>query len=129
MAKKKQTSPVAEALGIQAANVTIKATLDNVATKLIVIMRHSKTWYMSADGKDRKRKSKNELLDELALADSLLSQIEETTGLTRVQTASLRSQPAFEYPDDEIQKVVSEAVDKITALLLDPDREVKWSGL
>lgn len=126
--KKKASPALGEALGLQAANVTMKATLDNVVTKMLVIMRGLKdvaVYSQDLDG-DHILTGSAEYQDDKA-AEDFLNLVQKTIGLTRAQTAELRSQPAFEYPDEEIQEVLTRAVTEITALLLVSPEERKAS--
>jgi hypothetical protein len=106
---------VAQALGHQAANMAQKAMLDNLVAKLVAVMRIL-TVANKTPIEGRPTRAQIVGLQE-AIGESL-----RIFQLDRLQIAELTSQPASGYPDQEIQDVLDEAVEKMVALLMDPDR-------
>lgn len=88
------------ALSLQAANLLQKAQLDNMATKIIMVLRIVKPIAES-------KKVQPTIAKEIA------------TILTMDRDAAAAARTTFEYPDVKIQAVIDKAVDEITAILLD----------
>jgi len=105
------------AINLQAANLLQKAQLDMMATKIILVLKEHKGWYMRATGKPDSRKTKEDLREELKVAEDQLGKIGDILSMTRDEAAEARK--SFVYPDERIQAVIDEATDKIAAILLE----------
>lgn len=102
---------VREAVALQSANIAQKAILDNMATKLIRTLKVVKRW--EAPGARSVRDD-----EDAAAAFAALDEIAEVVSMTRDQATEMRTHH-LQYPDARIQAVLDEAVDKMSAILLD----------
>jgi hypothetical protein len=116
MSKQKPTQ-LRQALTLQAANLQQKAILDNMATKVVLVLRTlgdvKKENYgtLSIEGTGEYKSCE--------LAQDALQRIEEIITLDRFQVAEAREVPGFVYPDEKIQAIIDKAVDDIADLLLE----------
>lgn len=108
---------VGQAVSLQAANLLQKAQLDMMATKIIMVLKEHRIWYMAADGKSMVRKTKADISTELETADKHLANIGRIVSMTREETSAARA--SFAYPDARIQAVIDKATDDIAAILLE----------
>ena len=104
------------ALAMQAANVTQRATLDMLTTKVVkvlVLLRQERE--ARAIGEEQEQPAPDV---DLHNAQATLDAIADTLSLTRGQCANIRAQHVYEFPDERIQAAITRAVDEITNALL-----------
>lgn len=109
---------VSAAVEAQAANMAQKAILDNVVVKFTGVFGLIKGAIMRAESKPYHRMTKAELLEVVERQDKVIVGVDDTLRLTRDETAAIRATPEHTFPDEEIQAILTEAVDKITRVIL-----------
>lgn len=113
---------IAEATAQQAANLAQKAIIDNVVVKFtrILAITHSEIMRTEAN---RSKMTKAQLLEIVERQGNAIVDILDTLHLTRDEVAAIRLQPEHTFPDEKVQAIITEAVDKITAVILSDGEE------
>ncbi|UDG78691.1 hypothetical protein SEA_NEPTUNE_72 [Microbacterium phage Neptune] len=112
---------VVAAVEVQAANLAQKAIIDNVVVKITGIMALVKGSIMKTDSQPYKRMTKDRLIELLEDQDKVIVGVYDTLRLTREETAAIRATPEHTFPDERVQAILSETVDKITSVILDEE--------
>ncbi|AWY04527.1 hypothetical protein SEA_GILDA_72 [Microbacterium phage Gilda] len=112
---------VVAAVEAQAANLAQKAIIDNVVVKITGIMALVKGSIMKTDSQPYKRMTKDRLIELLEDQDKVIVGVYDTLRLTREETAAIRATPEHTFPDERVQAILSETVDKITSVILDEE--------
>lgn len=102
---------ITDATAMQAANLAQKAIIDNVVvkiTRILAVVKATKSFDLSG-------RATREMVVNYAEA---VGEIERTLHLTREEVAEIRLQPEHTFPDEQVQAIITEAVDKITAVIL-----------
>lgn len=111
---------IVDATNAQAANLAQKAIIDNVVVKFTRILAEVKkvedAAYVTDDG-DIIIEGSGEYW-AADVASEAITEIKRTLRLTRDDVAEIRLQPEHTFPDEEVQAIITEAVDKITAVIL-----------
>lgn len=100
------------AVGMQAANMTQKATIDFLVTKLLVIKRIA----------DKSEKSLTEVESGMELESELLTSLEEireALAMEREKALEIRDTSASLFNDDVVKAAINEAVEKISKRILE----------
>lgn len=100
---------VVDATSAQAANLAQKAIIDNIIVKVTRIQWVIRT--VSARTPTRLRGVAADYAEAMA-------EIERTLKMTRDETAEIRSQAEFSFPDERVQAILTRAVDEITQVIL-----------
>lgn len=108
---------IAEATAQQAANIAQKAIVDNVVVKFTRILAITHGEIMRTEAGYSKM-TKPQLLEIVERQGNAIVEIQDTLKLTRDEVAEIRLQPEHSFPDESVQAVLTEAVDKITAVIL-----------
>ena len=108
---------IAEATAQQAANLAQKAIIDNVVVKFTRILAITHGEIMRTEAGYSKM-TKPQLLEVVDRQGDAIVAIQDTLRLTRDEVAEIRLQPEHTFPDEKVQAIITEAVDKITAVIL-----------
>lgn len=113
---------VTQAVQAQAANMAQKAIIDNVVVKITRILAITHGEIMRTEANYSKM-TKAQLLEIVERQGNAIVEIQDTLKLTRDEVAQIRLQPEFTFPDEQIQSILTEAVDKITQVILSDGNE------
>lgn len=108
---------VSEATAQQAANLAQKAIIDNVVVKFTRILAIVHGEIMRTEAGYSKM-TKAQLLEVVERQGESIVAIQDALRLTRDEVAEIRLQPEHTFPDEKVQEILTEAVDKVTAAIL-----------
>lgn len=108
---------IAEATAQQAANLAQKAIIDNVVVKFTRILAIVHGEIMRTEAGYAKM-TKAQLLEVVERQGNAIVAVQDALKLTRDEVAAIRLQPEHTFPDEKVQEILTEAVDKITAAIL-----------
>ncbi len=101
----------------QAANLAQKAIIDNVVVKFTRILAITHGEIMRTEAGYSKM-TKPQLLEVVERQGNAIVAVQDALKLTRDEVAEIRLQPEHTFPDEKVQEILTEAVDKITAAIL-----------
>ena len=108
---------VVDATNAQAANFAQKAIIDNVVVKFTRILAIVHGEIMRTEAGCSKM-TKPQLLEIVARQGDAIVAVQDALRLTREEVAAIRLQPEHTFPDEKAQAIITEAVDKITSVIL-----------
>lgn len=105
-----------QVLRMQAANVTQKAQLDVLVTKVVRSQQIVHGLIMQTSAKAFTSMTKPELVEALSRETGAIVELSEVLSMDRHEAQAMR--PTFELDNPEIQAILDRAVDDMTAVLL-----------
>lgn len=105
-----------QVLRMQAANVTQKAQLDVLVTKVVRTRQIIVGLIRATNSTPYSRMNKAELVDLAERHDRAIGEMDDVLSMDRHEAQAMR--PTFELDNPEIQAILDRAVDDMTAVLL-----------